>query len=114
MPKPIIKKQTISADVQFEAGDKLRVRSTGSILVVVHVDDNHTALVDHHKWSVQGNTMNVKWFATVDNQDLKRHILGSELAKALYGGQGTVADLVNEFLFEGSATLQDAINDLPV
>lgn len=113
MPKPIIKKQTISVDVEFEAGDRLRYRSVGRIYVVVYVDDNHMALVHQHEWFIKDGIVNVTWFSHVDNQDLKKFILGSELAKALYGGQGTIADLVNEFMFDGYLDLEQAIAKLP-
>ena len=113
VPKPIIKKQTISADVEFEAGDKVRSKTSGNILVVVYVDNNHVALLDHHNWSVVDAVMNVSWKSVVDNQYLRKYILGSDLAKAWYGGHGTLSDLLNEFRFEGSSKLQDAIDDLP-
>jgi hypothetical protein len=106
MPKPKIKKQTISVDVQFDPGDRLDDKSSGDTLVVVQLGATKLVLINRQYWVVEGPVHTVPWH---NNE----YILGSDLAKALYGGTGTLQDLLNDYKFTGSIETQKAVNELP-
>jgi hypothetical protein len=112
MPKPKIKKQIISVDVLFESGDRLKDISNGTIVVLTKLDKSKGVLILGNIWEAASVVLGVTWFTLVENRVSREYILGSDLAKELYGGSASLQDLLDNFKFEGSTEVQEALNEL--